>query len=163
MAENNLTSGPGEQDFADLALLETFLARRLRLATMRRAADKLAVSDEVRESLDESLAETEEVTRALLTRTKLPDAAPMDDLFDDEFLLLCLELRIELVAWINQPAVLIRLEDPDAILRRYANLANAYDIDAAGKDASTDFAQAVTEMERKLRETFDVLKRNRAL
>lgn len=150
----------GVDNLAELIAPEIFLIRRLKLVNMRRAADSISVSDEWRNSLDELLDETEEAARTVLLETQLPSGSFIDEIFDDDLLTRCLELRIDLVAWISQPTILVRLSDPDAILRRYTNLANAYGVDTEDITSAVSFRDAASDMEQKLRDTYEILKKS---
>lgn len=148
---------------AEIAAPIMFLHHRLRLVNMWRAAQELPVSDEVRDKLDKMLADTEEATQTLLLRTPLPDGDFIDEVFDDEFLSLCLDMRVDLLSWLNQPQMLLRLEHPDAILLRYANIAAASGYEADAINSTAAFSEKVTEMENLINATFETLKRNRVI
>ena len=152
-----------DEEMAEIAAPIMFLHHRLRLVTMWRAAQELSVSNEVRSQLDKMLADTEEATQTLLLRTPLPDDDFIDEVFDDEFLSLCLDMRVDLLSWLNQPEMLLRLEHPDAILLRYANIAAASGYEADAINSSASFAQEVFEMENKINATFEAMKRNNVL
>lgn len=152
-----------DDEMAEIAAPIVFLNHRLRLAHMCRAAQEVSVSNEARAGLDRMLAVTEEATRTLLLRTPLPDGDFIDDVFDDEFLTLCLDMKVDLLPWINQPQMLLRLEYPDAILLRFVNIAASLDREADAINSSAAFSEKVEEMEKLINATFEILKRNRVI
>ena len=138
-----------------------FLVQRANLGQMRNAIELVSVSDEVRERLDRILEETEALTQMFLLRTPLPEGGWLDDVFDDEFLELCQTMRVNLLAWLNQPQILLRLRDPDAILARSENVSARsaeFALDLISSTAS--FSERVDEMVCDLTGTFDLLTRS---
>ena len=138
-----------------------FLTLRANLGQMRNAIDLVSVSDEVRERLDRILEETEALTQMFLLRTPLPEGEWLDEVFDDEFLELCTTMRVNLLAWLNQPQILLRLRDPDAILARSGDVSARsaeFALDLISSTAS--FSERVDEMICDLIATFDLLNRD---
>lgn len=159
---------PNEDAMAEIAVPIVFLSLRARLVQIRSAVDHVAISDETLDELDRLLAETEDATKSLLGGASLPDGDYIDEVFDDEFLELCKETRVNLLAWINQPKILLRLKDPDAILLRFASIMEAdLGTDPAGgqKPISTtgSFADMVSEMETAINKTFERLLKNQMI
>ncbi len=154
---------PDEEELAEMAAPVVFLFQRRDLAVMRTAADEVRAADELKEAIDDTLAATEEVTRDFLLRPWKFEMDYLDEVFTDEFLELCVEMRVDLISWLNQPEILMRLEHPDAILLRYADIAAAMEGDGGLKGSSVAFSEKVTEMENALNATFETLKRNGAI
>ena len=147
-------------EFARNAAPIRFLAQRANLGLMRNAIDLVNVSDEARERLDRILAETEALTQMFLLRRPLPEGEWLDEVFDDEFLELCKTMRVNLLAWLNQPQILLRLRDPDAILARSEDISarsSEFALDLISSTAS--WSERVDEMVRDLTGTFDLLNR----
>lgn len=152
-----------QDEIAEAAGPILFLAQRARLAVLRAAAEHIPISQETEADLDRLLAETESTTQALLMQSRTPDVEYFDDLFDDDFLDLCSTLRVNLVAWINQPQILLRFRDPDAILSRW--MESRADNDAIGAEDNTSpvFSQQVATVEAAIRAAFSALKENNSI
>lgn len=146
-------------EFAKNAAPIRFLAQRANLAQMRNAIDLVSVSDEARERLDRILEETEALTQMFLLRTPLPEGEWLDEVFDDEFLELCKTMRVNLLAWINQPQILLRLRDPDAILLRFDDVsARSREFAQDLMSSTASFSERVDEMVSQLTATFSMLR-----
>jgi hypothetical protein len=79
-----------------------------------------------------------------------------DDLFDDELIDLCAALRVNLVAWVNQPQVLIRFRDPDAVLSRWLESRSQYELKNDREGVTPVMSKQVAAIETAIRSAFDV-------
>ena len=139
----------------------TFLSVRASLVSERRAAERLQVPDETLREVDQLLAETEEATCTLLLRRPLPEDGYLDPIFDDEFLELCRMMGVNVIAWVNQPQILVHLRDPDAILSRWVALPESDDFGTATTVSS--WVDTVAEMEQTIEALFAILKERGAI
>ena len=147
-------------EIAEAAGPVLFLAQRARLAALRAAAEYIPISEETQTDLDRLLAETENTTRMLLMQSRPPDVEYFDDLFDDDFLELCNTLRVNLIAWINQPQILLRFRDPDATLSRWMESRSNNDLIDAGENVTPVFSQQVATVEAAIRAAFTTFQVN---
>jgi hypothetical protein len=108
--------------------------------------------------IDPLLAETEAATRTLLLKTPMPDDEYLDPIFDEEFLALCQLMGVNVLAWVNQPQILARLRDPDAILSRWVATAawNADGVDAAA-ESTISYSESIAEVKRAIHALFRIL------
>ena len=144
-----------EDDFAEVAGPILFLAQRARLAALRKAANVIPISRETEAELDQLLAQTESITQMLLMPSLADEVDYFDDLFDDELIALCAALRVNLVAWVNQPQVLMRFRNPDAVLSRWLEIWSEYDSVSAGQSFTPVMSQQVATIESAIRTAFE--------
>jgi hypothetical protein len=155
-----MTQIPNDNDYEAITAPVTFLALRGSLVSHRQVADQLGLV-ELCQEIDLLLRETEDITRTLLLRTPLPDDEYLDPIFDDEFLTLCRLMGVNLLAWVNQPQILARLRDPDAILARWVTDTS---LDASGVDTprrtTTSYPDQVGEVKESIYVLFKFLRDN---
>lgn len=149
-----------EDDIAEVAGPVLFLAQRARLAALRKAAEIVPISSETEAELDQLLKETESITRMLVMPTSVDEVEYFDDLFDDDLISLCATLRVNLVAWVNQPQVLMRFRNPNALLTRWLEIWSECDTVGAGQSFTPVFAQQVEAIESAIRIAFDTHMKN---
>ena len=148
-----------KEELAEIAASLYFLSHRETMARLLTAAVAAQLTGEIRDSLDRILTESEDVTRDLLLRPWKYEMDYLDEVFDDEFLDLCLIMRVDLMSWIRQPEMLMRLVHPDDILMRYANIATAAEADFSDMGSSATFSEKVAETEKAMNASFEILKR----
>jgi hypothetical protein len=148
-----MTQTPDNNEYAAIEAPLTFLALRGSLVSHRTTAERLGLTSLLHE-IDQLLEETEAVTRILLLRTPMPDDEYLDPIFDDEFLALCHLMGVNVLAWVNQPQILARLRDPDAILTRWVT-GTAWDVDNGG--VSPDSTGSYSEQVGNVKEAIHVL------
>jgi hypothetical protein len=144
-----------EDDIIEAAGPILFLAQRARLAALRKAAETIPISQETEAELERLLGETESLTQMLLMPTNTDEVEYLDDLFDDELIDLCAALRVNLVAWVNQPQILIRFRDPDAVLSRWLESRSEYELKSDGEGVTPVMSKQVAVIESAIRSAFD--------
>lgn len=152
-----MTLTPEDNQFTAIEAPLTFLALRGSLVSQRRVAEQLGLTDLLGE-IDPLLAETEAATRTLLLKTPMPDDEYLDPIFDEEFLTLCQLMGVNVLAWVNQPQILARLRDPDAILSRWVATAewNADGVDAAA-ESTISYSESIAEIKDAIHTLFRIL------
>ena len=145
-----------EDDIIEAAGPILFLAQRARLAALRKAAETIPISQETEAELERLLGETEPLTQMLLMPRNTGEVEYFDDLFDDELIGLCAALRVNLVAWVNQPQVLIRFRDPDAVLSRWLESRSQYELKNDREGVTPVMSKQVAAIETAIRSAFDV-------
>ena len=144
-----------EDDIIEAAGPILFLAQRARLAALRKAAETIPISQETEAELERLLVETEPLTQVLLMPRNTEEVEYFDDLFDDELIDLCAALRVNLVAWVNQPEVLIRFRDPDAVLSRWLESRSQYELKNDREGVTPVMSKQVAAIETAIRCAFD--------
>lgn len=152
-----------EDDIIEAAGPVLFLAQRARLAALRKAAETIPISPETEAELDQLLRETEPLTEMLLMPRNTEEVEYFDDLFDDELIDLCAALRVNLVAWVNQPQILVRFRDPDAVLSRWLEFRNDYELKSASEGPTPVISQQVATIESAIRSAFNAYMKNNML
>ncbi len=152
-----------EDDIIEAAGPVLFLAQRARLAALRKAAETIPISPETEAELDQLLRETEPLTEMLLMPRNAEEVEYFDDLFDDELIDLCAALRVNLVAWVNQPQILVRFRDPDAVLSRWLEFRNDYELKGASEGPTPVISQQVATIESAIRSAFNAYMKNNML
>ena len=145
-----------EDDIIEAAGPILFLAQRARLAALRKAAETIPISQETEAELERLLGETEPLTQMLLMPRNTGEVEYFDDLFDDKLIDLCAALRVNLVAWVNQPQVLIRFRDPDAVLSRWLESRSQYELKNDREGVTPVMSKQVAAIETAIRSAFDV-------
>lgn len=151
---------PNEDDVIEAAGPILFLIQRARLAALRKAAETIPISQETEDELEKLLRETEPLTQTLLMPPNTNDVEYFDDLFDEELIALCVTLRVNLVAWVNQPQVLMRFRNPDALLTRWLEIQSALDIPTLGDAITPVMSQQIATIEAAIRSAFEAHMKN---
>lgn len=144
-----------EDDIIEAAGPILFLAQRARLAALRKAAETIPISQATEAELERLLVETEPLTEMLLMPPNTDGVEYLDDLFDDKLIDLCAALRVNLVAWVNQPQVLIRFRDPDAVLSRWLESRSEYELKNDREGVTPVMSKQVAAIETAIRLAFD--------
>lgn len=156
-----LNSEPNSDEIDAIIAPLRFLTLRANLSLMREMAEEVDIPIETLEELDRLLEKTNSATETLLLRTPMPDDDWLDEIFDDEFLMLCKAMRVNLLAWINQPQILLRLRDPDSVLSRFAGiLEDMDDLNWTSTSTTASFVERVDELVRAINVTYQRLLMN---
>jgi hypothetical protein len=148
---------PKNNRYAAIEAPLTFLTLRASLVSQRRLADKIRIPDASVLEIDQLLEETEDATRTLLLRTPLPDDEYLDAIFDDEFLSLCNIMGVNVLAWVNQPQILVRLHDADRLLSRWVAIAGE-DGETPDEISTASYSESVAETKEAIHVLFAILK-----